>query len=277
MAANSEQYWRRQLAQTESEYEQIIQGLRDEVERQQRRCGDLVHENAMHRATVAADIRDFCQQYVANANQQQQQQQQQARWGPAAQRMLQGAKKDVDSIPLPTLLTFLHEYSHGLLQLPENRRKRLRQDTQLSPLHHRLRQRMLAHHRRTGREDELMEEWCSGEYDGSGVTLPSMPSLSASSSPTWPTTVPPRYADPEGKRQMAPANGESSPDGDGPPYPRRSGGSSGARTAAMAAGGAAVPTGKASATAGVGVINSGGEGGPVMAASAFGLPSLPPR
>ncbi|TPP54741.1 hypothetical protein CGC20_22670 [Leishmania donovani] len=251
MAANSEQYWRRQLAQTESEYEQIIQGLRDEVERQQRRCGDLVHENAMHRATVAADIRDFCQQY--------------------------GAKKDVDSIPLPTLLTFLHEYSHGLLQLPENRRKRLRQDTQLSPLHHRLRQRMLAHHRRTGREDELMEEWCSGEYDGSGVTLPSMPSLSASSSPTWPTTVPPRYADPEGKRQMAPANGESSPDGDGPPYPRRSGGSSGARTAAMAAGGAAVPTGKASATAGVGVINSGGEGGPVMAASAFGLPSLPPR
>ncbi|CBZ26784.1 conserved hypothetical protein [Leishmania mexicana MHOM/GT/2001/U1103] len=273
MAANSEQYWRRQLAQTEAEYEQIIQGLRDEVERQQRRCGDLVHEQAMHRATVAADIRDFCQQYVANASQQQQ-----ARWGTAATRMLQGAKKDVDSIPLPALLTFLHEYSHGLLQLPENRRKRLRQDTQLSPLHHRLRQRMLAHHRRTGREDELMEEWCSGEYgDGSGVTLPSMPSSSASLSPTWTTTVPPRYADPEGKRQMAPAYGGSSPDGDGPPSPRRSSGSSGATTTAMSAGGAAVPMGKASATAGGGVIDSGGEGGPVMAASAFGLPSLPPR
>ncbi|CAG9573299.1 conserved hypothetical protein [Leishmania major strain Friedlin] len=270
MATNSEQYWRRQLVQTEAEYEQIIQGLRDEVERQQRRCGDLVHEQAMHRATVAADIRDFCQQYVANANQQQQQQ---ARWGTAATRMLQGVKKDADSIPLPALLTFLHEYSHGLLQLPENRRKRLRQDTQLSPLHHRLRQRMLAHHRRTGREDELMEEWCSGEYgDGSGVILPNMPSLSASS-PAWPTTVLPRYADPEGKQPMVPANGGGSPDGDGPPSPRRSGVNSGA----IAAGGAAVPTRKASATAGGGVINSGGESGPVMAASAFGLPSLSPR
>ncbi|GET88271.1 hypothetical protein, conserved [Leishmania tarentolae] len=271
MAANSEEYWRRQLVQTEAEYEQIIQGLRDEVQRQQSRCRDLVHEQAMQRATVAAEICDFCQQYVANANQQQQ-----AKWGTAATRMPQGAKKDIDSVPLPALLTFLHEYSHGLLQLPENRRKRLRQDTQLSPLHHRLRQRMLEHHRRTGREDDLMEEWCSGEYgDGSAVTLPSMPSLSSSSSPTW-STVLPRYADPEGKRQMAPANGGGNPEGDGPLSPRRSSGSSAATITAMSAGGTAVPMAKASVTAGGGAMNSGGGGGSVMAASAFGLPSLPP-
>ncbi|KAG5479361.1 hypothetical protein LSCM1_04620 [Leishmania martiniquensis] len=277
MSTNLEQQWRRQLAQLESEYEQIIQGLRDEVERQQRRCGELVHEQAMQRVTAAADIRDFCQQYVANAKQQQQ-----AKPGAAAPRMPQSATKGADSIPLHALLTFLHEYSHGLLQLPENRRKRLRTDTQLGPLHHRLHQRMLARHRQTGREDELIDEWCSGEYgDGSGATPMSMASLSAVSSSTWPA-VPPQYADPEARRQMIPANGGGSPGGDPWDSPQRSSGnttssSSRATLTTLSACGAAVPMGKASATAGCGVIHGGGGGGPVTAASAFGLPSLPPR
>ncbi|AIN98120.1 hypothetical protein LPMP_210390 [Leishmania panamensis] len=275
MSSNTEQYWRRQLAQTEAEYEQIIQGLRDEVERQQRRCCELVHEQAMQRATAAASIRDFCQQYVTSAKQQQQQRV----WsGTTATRMPQSAKKDVDSVPLPVLFAFLHEYSHGLLQLLENSRKRPRPDTQLSPLHHRLRQRMLARHWRTGREDELMDEWCSGEDgNGSGVAASSMPLLSASSSPTWPAVLP-RYADPEGRQQMAPASGSSSPDGGGSTYPRRSGDgtvSSGVTTTTLSADGTAVPMGKAS-TATDGDATHGC-GGPVMAASVFGLPSLLPR
>ncbi|KAG5480125.1 hypothetical protein CUR178_06177 [Leishmania enriettii] len=275
MSTNSEQHWRRQLAQLEAEYEQIIQGLRDEVERQQRRCGELVHEQAMQRATAAADIRDFCQQYVANAKQQQQ-----ARPGETTPRMPQSAKKSVDNIPLPALLTFLHEYSHGLLQLPENRRKRLRPDTQLSPLHHRLHQRMLARHRQTGREDELIDEWCSREYgDGSGVAPPSTPPSSASCSSTWPA-VRPRHADGEGRRHTAPASGGGTPGGDGLISPGRSSGSTGSirgTLTTLSAGGAAAPIGKASAAAGSGAMNSGGGGGPVMTASAFGLPSLPPR
>ncbi|KAG5505675.1 hypothetical protein JKF63_05010 [Porcisia hertigi] len=260
MSTNSEQYWRSQLAQTEAEYEHIIQGLRDEVELQQRRCGELVHEQAMLRSTAAADIRDFCQQYVANVKQQQQQQQQQARPGSASTWMSHGAKKDIDSVPLPALFAFLHEYSHGLLQLPENRRKRLRQDTQLSPLHHRLRQRMLARHRRTGKEDELMDEWCTGEYgDGSCVTSPSEPYMSAPPSSSWPT-VPQWHADPEGKRQMAPLGEGASPDmGGRSALLRCIAGSTGVLTTTTPASGAVALAEKASATARSGAIIGGGD------------------
>ncbi|KAK7200172.1 hypothetical protein NESM_000067900 [Novymonas esmeraldas] len=253
MSAHSEEYWRRQLAQTEAEYEQMIAGLRDEVERQQRRCSDLMHERAMLRATAAADIRDYCQQYVAK-----QQQQQQSR--PVTARVQTAVKKDADAVPLSALLAFLREYSHGLLQLPDSHRKRARPDGPLHPLHHRLRQRMLEHHRRGGRESDDADAWYAGDYgDSSGTTPPATPSLSSSLSPTWPA-VSPRFVDGEGPRESrAPATATGSSDKDGPASSRVGG--------AKLARDAAVPMGMASAAAG---------GGRHVMAPSPSAPSAPP-
>lgn len=255
MATNTEQYWRRQVAQTEAEYEQIIAGLRDEVERQQRRCSELVHEQAMHRATAAADVRDFCQQYAAK-----QQPQQLRRASVANPRAVVGAK-EVQSVPLPALFAFLHEYSHGLMQLPENRRKRQRPDAQVNPLHHRLRQRMLARQPRPGAvsREEDGEDW---EYGVDGITPPSTPSLAASplsSSPTWPA----RHVDAESGRR-SPAWGASADRASSPSSPQQ-------RTSSSCGTGRVVWS-AAGRGSGVGEAAS-----PVMAASVFGLSPLPKR
>ncbi|KPA78152.1 hypothetical protein ABB37_06327 [Leptomonas pyrrhocoris] len=248
---SSEQYWRSQVAQMEAEYEQIIQGLRDEVEKQRRRCIELMHEQAMQRATAAADVRNFCTQYVAEAKQQQQHHRNPAvaAHTPMVYRH-HSRSSSMESVPLPALLTFLHEYSHGLLQMPENRRKRDRPDTSLSPLHHRLRQRMFARHRQVGRDDFVLEEGSEGLESGSAGASPA-------GSPCSPPMAPSPAAPRSGSRF---ANAATNP-----PAVHSTSASFEASPSAAATGSG----GKAS--------SGGGNGGPVMAASAFGLPTLPPR
>lgn len=241
---SSEQYWRHQLAQTEAEYEQIIQGLRDEVEKHRRRCSELVHEQAMQRATAAADVRNFCAQYIADAKTTQRNPSSAAT---AAATSL--SQRNAESIPLPALLTFLHEYSHGLLQLPENRRKRERVDLALNPVHHRLRQRMLARHRLIGREEDALDE--VGEE---GLMV-------AAASPVGSPASPPM-----GPSMGAPPAALRFPNAAAAQSPR-------AEVHVDVADVAAPPRTEASAR--VDASRSGG--GAVLAASMFGLPTLPPR
>lgn len=243
---SSEQYWRNQVAQTEAEYEQIIQGLRDEVEKQRRRCSELMHEQAMQRATAAVEVRNFCTQYVADAKQQQQQQQRGAA-AASTTPMAHSINRAVESVPLPALLAFLHEYSHGLLQLPENRRKRERADVVLNPVHHRLRQRMLARHRLNGREDDVLEEG-EGQERSSPTNSPYSPPMG----PTSGAPAGPRFLNAAATRAATHAD-----------------------PADVDAGVSLPPTRTTTNTAAVG--GGGGNGGSVMAASMFGLPTLPPR
>jgi hypothetical protein len=275
---SSEQYWRNQLAQTEAEYEQIIQGLRDEVEKQRRRCSELMHEHAMQRATAAADVRDFCVQYVAGARQHAASQH---RSSASSSNLSTAAAASVtpsssssalaafsrhisnnnqgESIPLPVLLGFLHEYSHGLLQLPENHRKRKRPDSTLSPLHHRLRQRMLARHRLNGREDHVLDE-----NNGSGVEGQLLsPAGSPCSPPSGPLTGGPRCANAAA----------------GPSAFQSSVFATTTSTTSTAAAAVVPPSGSRTSIDGAESVGrrSGGGGGPVLAASVFGLPTLPPR
>ena len=250
---SSEEYWRNQVAQIEAEYEQIIQGLRDEVEKQQGRCSELVHEHAMQRATAAADVRDFCMQYVAEK-----QQQQRSPAAPAS-TLMANRNSNVDSIPLPVLLGFLHEYSHGLLQLPENRRKRERPDTSLSPARHRLRQRMLARHRLIGRDDYVLQEDGEAGQEGAAsprVGSPGSPLLGPSAGAP---SAAPRYANAAVNLNRAQNRRavEASPPTSTSTVIAGGGGDGGGVQLARSIG--------------------GGSDGPMMTASAFGLPTLLPR
>ncbi|KPI89542.1 hypothetical protein ABL78_1310 [Leptomonas seymouri] len=257
---SSEQYWRNQVAQTEAEYEQIIQGLRDEVEKQRRRCSDLMHEQAMQRATAASDVRNFCTQYVAEAKQQQQRRNL-AVTASTLMASQHNNKNSVDSIPLPALLTFLNEYSHGLLQMPENRRKRERADASLSPLHHRLRQRMLARHRQIGRDDYVLDEGTEGQGNHGDVQPPSG---SPCSPPMGPSSGTPRSGPRFSNAAAHQAGGRS-----------YSTGFEASPSAAAGSGGKSDGRGAESTERRIGGDDD--SGGPVMTAAAFGLPTLPPR
>lgn len=175
-----QEYWRSRAMEATQEYEHILQSQRDELERLQRRCNDLLHERSMMKAATAADVRNFCLNYQAD------QQRKQSLTTTAA----------VEEIPLHTLMQFLHTYSNGLLPAPENKRKRSRLPTDddrrgsssTQPPHaasasaaasglpisrctnrdyyitqqqqqqqHRLYQRMLARQRTTGRLEDLDE------------------------------------------------------------------------------------------------------------------------
>lgn len=169
---NSQEYWQSCAMEAVREYELVVQSQRDELETLQRRCNDLLHERSMMKAATATDVRNFCFNYQAD---------QQRKRGLTS-------SSAVDSIPIHTLLQFLHTYSNGLLPAPENKRKRsrFREDEEngssaqqsLGPSaavstsqgdsftlqqqqqqqQHRLYQRMLARQRTTGRLEEFQEE-----------------------------------------------------------------------------------------------------------------------
>ncbi|RNF15431.1 uncharacterized protein Tco025E_05534 [Trypanosoma conorhini] len=156
---NAEEYWRMKACEAVEEHHSMIQSQRDEIERLQRRCNDLLHERSMMRAAAAEDIRRFCvehqrtqllQHFAAGAA------------GASAGRL--SAVSPIDSIPLHLLLQFLHQYSAGMVPMTENiKRKRSREtmNTGCVPKNlsqQRLVQRAVARRRLRMREDETMEE-----------------------------------------------------------------------------------------------------------------------
>nr|CCC93419.1 conserved hypothetical protein [Trypanosoma congolense IL3000] len=132
-----EQYFDRKTREMAEEYGSMIQSQRDEIEQLQRRCNELLHERNLMRAAVAEDVRQFCLRYVEKQQAQQ------------LNRLV--VSTPVHSIPVLTLLHFLHEYSAGLVPIIEvGRRKRSRDTTSgtwsgpSGPHQQRLVQRMVA-------------------------------------------------------------------------------------------------------------------------------------
>lgn len=173
---NQEEYWRNQVVLIEAEYDQIIQGLRDELQQQQRRCSELVHQQMMIKATAAADVQNFCTAYLASVK---------ARTGGALVPTRSGTGRSIatpgtaaaaaaeEAIPMSVLRQFLHEYSHGLLPAPVPKRKRERRDPSVSPVHHRLYQRAMARQQQLRRDDDEMEFWAMDQLPhGSGDAPP---------------------------------------------------------------------------------------------------------
>lgn len=131
------QYWKRVAEKVHAEHLSILETQRNEIQELQRRCQDLQFERTMMRASNAMDFRDFCLSHANNG-----------------------------SVPLTSILQFLHSASDGLVPPPENPKKRLRESRPPpSPLT-RAMQRIMVLNRKIVREGD--EEY----YTASSATQP---------------------------------------------------------------------------------------------------------
>ncbi|KAF8289804.1 hypothetical protein TcYC6_0010050 [Trypanosoma cruzi] len=158
---NVEEYWHMKACEAVEEHRSLIQQQRDEIERLQRRCNDLLHERSMMRAATAEDVRHFCVEY--QRNQLQQHFAATAASSTASAGRL-SAVSSVDSIPIYLLLQFLHQYSAGMVPMTENIKRKRSRETMNSVCvpktvgQQRLVQRVVARRRLRMREDDTIEE-----------------------------------------------------------------------------------------------------------------------
>ncbi|ESL11280.1 hypothetical protein TRSC58_00973 [Trypanosoma rangeli SC58] len=162
---NVEEYWHLKAREAVEEHRSLIQSQRDEIERLQRRCNDLLHERSMMRAATAEDVRRFCLEYQRNQLLQQiVAASPSGAGGVGALAGRQPAVSSIDTIPLHILLQFLHQYSGGMVPMSENiTRKRSRETMNggcgpKTVSQQRLVQRAVARRRLRLREDDTIEE-----------------------------------------------------------------------------------------------------------------------